>query len=614
MRTWFLAFVLLAQGWASRMPTPSPSSSSDVECASWVEALQMMNSASDFTNCTVNSTNSTVNLTNATARARRLAGSSANVSNTTNATNATNSSANATTNVTGATNATKTMCAAPICRGNLFMGDTVIGDTSFSNSFLGNNANDQFWTLHMTEDAVACANDGRMWISTCGSKYDTWLRLYSFDGATEIYSCDDCGDCDAQTVMNVPPDLTAGANYVLLVEGFSSGSGEYTLSVSCATPTSMPTPMPSLSARPSPLPSPAPTVVPSVSAAPTGSALVTDFSELKSAIDANNEHITIASNIAFATSISMTGKASMFITSGHLTSVVLDGGGSTQFFYISSSVVTFSGLEFRNGASSYGGNFRLSYGAAVSINSCALIGATAYQGAAIYASSRTTIRIKNSVIANNTASNEGGALMVTYGSVAVEDSTFLSNSAGASGGAAACHYCSLTATHTLFKGNSAAGWGGAFYIGHGGGGDVSVQWSKFVQNFGGGGAVRNSGTFAAEATYFADNGRGGYDVTGEDTINCPSTCPAFSAGNCTEANGLCYSCSCVDLNPTQYPTSHPTPHPTHPTQLPTPAASPTPAPIMLISTAPTASMEAQCIDCGRRLTGRTLLFGYLNCC
>jgi hypothetical protein len=37
--------------------------------------------------------------------------------------------------------------------------------------------------------------------------------------------------------------------------------------------------------------------------------------------------------------------------------------------------------------------------------------------------------------------------------------------------------------------------------------------------------------------------------------------------------------------------------------IPAPAASPTPF-----------SVDAQCIDCGRRLTGRTLLFGYLNCC
>ena len=37
----------------------------------------------------------------------------------------------------------------------------------------------------------------------------------------------------------------------------------------------------------------------------------------------------------------------------------------------------------------------------------------------------------------------------------------------------------------------------------------------------------------------------------------------------------------------------------------TPAPTPVPTP---------PSMGVQCVDCGRRLTGRTLLFGYLNCC
>ena len=533
-------------------------------------------------------------------------------------------------------------------------GDAVTGDTTFAGSFLGNAANDHFYTLHMDEDAVACADQGRMWISTCGSQYDTWLQLYEWDDSmgTPIYSCDDCGDCGVQTVMNVPSGLTAGADYVLLVEGFSSSNGKYTLSVSCATPTSMPTAVPSITTIPSPVPTyrptpvplistilsavptSAPTPLPSVSVEPTGSALVTDFSELRSAIDGNVGHVMIgAPSIAFATRISMVSSQTLTIASVPGTSVVLDGSGSTNFFYVSNSVVTLSGLEFRNGYGWYGGALYIETDSSVSMNSCVFIGGFAFHGAAVSAyGSSTVVSIKNSVFANNTATTgNGGALYLAYSSVTAEDSTFLSNSAGGSGGAAHCYACSLTATRTLFRGNSAVAWGGAFYIG---GGDVTVKWSTIVQNYGLGGAVRNSGTFSAQDTYFSDNGRGGQDVTGDQTFYCPSTCPANSAGNCTELGnagyadsaGNCYSCSCV-LNPTTYPTPHPTtPYPTqtpatspmplpttpYPTQ--TPATSPTPVSTM-ITPAPTPfSVDGQCIDCGRRLTGRALLSGYLNCC
>ena len=65
--------------------------------------------------------------------------------------------------------------------------------------------------------------------------------------------------------------------------------------------------------------------------------------------------------------------------------------------------------------------------------------------------------------------------------------------------------------------------------------------------------------------------------------------------------------------PTPAPSAVPTPAPSA-VPTPAPAASPTPVPTM-INPAPTPfSMDAQCIDCGRRLTGRTLLFGYLSCC
>ena len=403
---------------------------------------------------------------------------------------------------------------------------------------------------------MACANDGRMRISTCeNAAYDwTYLKdfdLYGWDDASEKitsrgYKCYDCGGCESsQSVMNVPSGLSAGANYVLVVNG-SKGT-EYSLSASCTNNTAK---------------------------------HITGFTELQNAIDEYDAYRILinTSKITFTTQISIQYKT-LLIASGSETSAVLDGCGSTSFFYITSSVVTLSGLEFRNGLN--------------------------WNGGALYISTMGAVSIKDSIIANNTATGNGGGVFCVNGG-------------------------SLTATRTLFKGNTAGGNGGALYNSLG---DVTMEWSTFVQNSGGGGAVYNhGGAFRAEATYFANNGRDGLDVTSVDYYNlrypttiCPTACPSNSAGNCTDATNVCQSCSCA-LNPTAYPTPHPTPHPTmyptpyptpHPTTMyptPKPAASPTPAPTM-ITPAPTPfAVDAQCIDCGRRLTGRALLFGYLNCC
>ena len=97
---------------------------------------------------------------------------------------------------------------------------------------------------------------------------------------------------------------------------------------------------------------------------------------------------------------------------------------------------------------------------------------------------------------------------------------------------------------------------------------------------------------------------GGRGYSAEDAISgmfdgsngtlCPSPTPLPTAPSAT---------------PSAVPISAPSAGP-----IPAPAASPTPVPTM-INPAPTPfSVDSQCTDCGRRLTGRTLLFGYLSCC
>ena len=67
---------------------------------------------------------------------------------------------------------------------------------------------------------------------SCASTYDTWLRIYSQDLATEYASCDDCGSCGIQTVLSA---RLAPGTYTLVVEGFRDVAGEYSVTMNCGT-------------------------------------------------------------------------------------------------------------------------------------------------------------------------------------------------------------------------------------------------------------------------------------------------------------------------------------------------------------------------------------------
>jgi len=66
------------------------------------------------------------------------------------------------------------------------------------------------------------SEDSPVELSTCGSKYDTWLHLYTANGemlGEQLESCDDCGDCASSSLHTVlssfegslDPSLPAGA-------------------------------------------------------------------------------------------------------------------------------------------------------------------------------------------------------------------------------------------------------------------------------------------------------------------------------------------------------------------------------------------------------------------
>jgi len=93
---------------------------------------------------------------------------------------------------------------------------------------------------NLTPDA-----DGDVTVSLCGSGYDTKLGV--FTGACGALSCvagnddsDDCGDNSLQSRVTFA--ATAGTTYRILVSGFSTNSGSFTLTATC--PTGPPPPPP----------------------------------------------------------------------------------------------------------------------------------------------------------------------------------------------------------------------------------------------------------------------------------------------------------------------------------------------------------------------------------
>lgn len=156
--------------------------------------------------------------------------------------------------------------------GSISCGDAITGDTTNATNVGGTRSNDHFYSF-TGSDGSSVAFD------TCGSSYDTWLRVVNATTFEQVLSCDDCRpltSCgadrfrteihlifnasltrpDYQTVvasrrnghdvgsLQVPP-----GEYVLHVEGFGTASGAYNVNMTCNTsaPTAAPTAVPTTS-------------------------------------------------------------------------------------------------------------------------------------------------------------------------------------------------------------------------------------------------------------------------------------------------------------------------------------------------------------------------------
>tara|TARA_A100001015_G_scaffold234137_1_gene265521 strand:+ start:1768 stop:3489 length:1722 start_codon:yes stop_codon:yes gene_type:complete len=97
---------------------------------------------------------------------------------------------------------------------------TVTGNTSYSQNNYGNSSSDHIYQFEVM-------TSGNYEFSTCGSDYDTYLRIYDAN-MNQLAQNDDA--CNFQSIVEI--NLAEGIYYIL-VEGYSTSSGDYILSTDC---------------------------------------------------------------------------------------------------------------------------------------------------------------------------------------------------------------------------------------------------------------------------------------------------------------------------------------------------------------------------------------------
>ena len=102
--------------------------------------------------------------------------------------------------------------------------ETVTGTTADATDSGGNAAEDRFYSYTGTGTAAMVT------VSLCGSSYDTYIRVYSDCTLTNQIAFND-DECGTQSEVTFMSDGTS--TYIIMVEGYSSNSGAFTLNVTC---------------------------------------------------------------------------------------------------------------------------------------------------------------------------------------------------------------------------------------------------------------------------------------------------------------------------------------------------------------------------------------------
>ncbi|MEL6811917.1 MAG: T9SS type A sorting domain-containing protein [Bacteroidota bacterium] len=107
-------------------------------------------------------------------------------------------------------------------------GDTVVGTTADNTDTGGNAAPDEWYSF------TGAGGPQIVTVSLCdgGTDYDSLLRIFDACGGTEIATNDD--SCGLQSEITFLSDGTS--TYYIMVEGFGSNSGNFSLAITCVDP------------------------------------------------------------------------------------------------------------------------------------------------------------------------------------------------------------------------------------------------------------------------------------------------------------------------------------------------------------------------------------------
>lgn len=107
-------------------------------------------------------------------------------------------------------------------------GDVVVGETTSDTDSGGNAAPDEWYAFTGTGDVEIVT------VSLCdgGTDFDTFLRVFDACGGAQIAASDDA--CGVQSEVEFVSDGTS--TYYIMVEGFGTESGNFSMAVTCAEP------------------------------------------------------------------------------------------------------------------------------------------------------------------------------------------------------------------------------------------------------------------------------------------------------------------------------------------------------------------------------------------
>ena len=111
--------------------------------------------------------------------------------------------------------------------GSIACDDTINGTTTFDGmSLVGQASAEHYYTF------TAYAT-GMYQFNSCGSSFDTFLKIFDRDAKIEIDGCDDCGSCPSSHLASVLTTRLEPGDYILLVEGYGQSYGSYSVDMAC---------------------------------------------------------------------------------------------------------------------------------------------------------------------------------------------------------------------------------------------------------------------------------------------------------------------------------------------------------------------------------------------